>query len=335
MPRKARIDAPGALHHIIVRGIDRCQIFRDNYDCDQYIVRLGNILTDTDTPCYAWALIPNHFHLLLKTGLTPIATVMRRLLTGHAVYFNRRHRRHGHLFQNRYKSILCQEDSYLLELVRYIHLNPLRAKLVNDMGTLGKYPYCGHSSLMGKIKREWQQVDYVLGFFSKRKADARKAYRNYVSKGVKKGQRPEFTGGGLLRSIGGWAALTALRRGSDRVKSDERILGDSDFVNSVLSQAGEQLEKRYRLKTEGFEFEDIAAQVAQVTNLPIETVWEKSRRPPVVQARSLLCYWASREMGLSTTEIAKRLGLTQPAVSIAVRRGQEIARQNGYVLLGL
>ena len=95
MPRKARIDAPGALHHIIVRGIDRCQIFRDNYDCDQYIERLGNILTDTDTPCYAWALIPNHFHLLLKTGLTPIATVMRRLLTGHAVYFNRRHRRHG------------------------------------------------------------------------------------------------------------------------------------------------------------------------------------------------------------------------------------------------
>ena len=334
MPRKARIDAPGALHHIIVRGIDRCQIFRDNHDRDQYIDRLGNILTDTDTPCYAWALIPNHFHLLLKTGLTPIATVMRRLLTGHAVYFNRRHRRHGHLFQNRYKSILCQEETYLLELIRYIHLNPLRAGLVEDLKSLGRYPYCGHSALMGNIKRDWQQVDYVLGFFAKRKADARKAYRNYVSKGIEKGQRPELTGGGLLRSVGGWAALTAMRRESDRVKSDERILGDSDFVNSVLRQADEQLENRYRLKTEGFDFDDIAERVAQVMNLPTETVWEKSRRPPVVQARSLLCYWASKELGISMTEIANRLGLTQPAVSIAARRGEEIVRQKGYTLIG-
>ena len=143
MPRKARIDAPGAVHHVIVRGIDRCQIFRDDRDRNQYLDRLGDILTDTETPCYAWALIPNHFHLLLKTGSTPIANVMRRLLTGHAVYFNRRHRRHGHLFQNRYKSILCQEETYLLELVRYIHLNPLRAGLVQDMEALNTYPYCG------------------------------------------------------------------------------------------------------------------------------------------------------------------------------------------------
>jgi REP element-mobilizing transposase RayT len=79
-----------------------------------------------------------HFHLLLRTGRTPIATVMRRLLTGYAVSHNRRHRRHGHLFQNRYKSILCQEDIYLLELVRYIHLNPIRAKLVSDIKALDK-----------------------------------------------------------------------------------------------------------------------------------------------------------------------------------------------------
>jgi REP element-mobilizing transposase RayT len=130
MPRKARIDAPGALHHIIFRGIEQRLIFRDDRDRDQLIDRLSEILAETDTPCYAWALMPNHVHFLLKTGLTPIATIMRRLLTGYAGYFNRRHRRHGHLFQNRYKSILCQEESYFRELVRYIHLNPLRAKLV-------------------------------------------------------------------------------------------------------------------------------------------------------------------------------------------------------------
>ena len=105
MPRKARIDAPGALHHIIVRGIERRRIFSDDQDRDNFVERLGDIVTETQTCCFAWALIPNHAHILLRTGQTPLATVMRRLLTGYAVSYNRRHRRHGHLFQNRYKSI--------------------------------------------------------------------------------------------------------------------------------------------------------------------------------------------------------------------------------------
>jgi len=150
MPRKARIDAPGALHHIIVRGIERRRIFSDDQDRDNFVERLGNIVTQTQTFCFAWALIPNHAHILLRTGQTPLATVMRRLLTGYAVSYNRRHRRHGHLFQNRYKSILCQEDAYLLELVRYIHLNPLRAKIVRSLTDFDKYPYSGHTEVSYK-----------------------------------------------------------------------------------------------------------------------------------------------------------------------------------------
>jgi REP element-mobilizing transposase RayT len=130
MPRKSRIDAPGALHYIIGRGINRQEIFSDKTDYRNFLDRLGEILGETKTSCYSWALISNHFHMLLRTGDAPISTVMRRLLTGYAITYNRRHCRCGHLFQNRYKSILCQEDPYLLELVRYIHLNPLRAKLV-------------------------------------------------------------------------------------------------------------------------------------------------------------------------------------------------------------
>ena len=152
MPRKARIDAPGSLHHIIVRGIERRKIFYDDEDRNGFLERLAVVLTETSTPCFAWALIPNHVHILLKTGVTPIATVMRRLLTGYAVSFNRRHRRHGQLFQNRYKSILCQEDLYLLELVRYIHLNPLRARLVEDLKALDRYAYGGHSVMMGNLQ---------------------------------------------------------------------------------------------------------------------------------------------------------------------------------------
>ena len=333
MPRKARIDAPGALHHIIVRGIERRKIFRDDNDRQKLIERLCDVLTETETPCYAWALIPNHFHLLLKTGLTPIATIMMRLLTGYAGYFNRRYRRHGHLFQNRYKSILCQEETYLLELVRYIHLNPVRAGLVNKMKSLNKYPFCGHSAVTGKVKRDWQDVDYVLRSFGKRKSDAKMAYKRFVKKGIKQGKRPELTGGGLLRSIGGWTALKALRKDSVGVKGDERVLGDSDFVAAVLKTADEQLERRYQLKAKGFALENVAERVAQVMDIPLELVWEKSRRPQIVAARSLLCYWASSELGISMTDLARRLMLTQPAVSYAVRRGEKIAVDNRFVLI--
>ena len=144
MPRLARLDAPGVLHHIIIRGIERRKIFRDDKDRDNFIDRLSDLLPATQTACYAWAFIPNHAHFLFRSG-AGISNLMRRLLTGYAIHFNRRHRRHGQLFQNRYKSIICQEDMYFKELVRYIHLNPLRAKIVSDVKELNKYAYSGHS----------------------------------------------------------------------------------------------------------------------------------------------------------------------------------------------
>ena len=175
MPRKARIDAPGALHHIICRGIERSNIFRSDHDREDFISRLELVLLETQTPCYAWALIPNHFHLLLRTGKASISTVMRRILSGYAGGFNRRHRRAGHLFQNRYKSILCQDDLYLKELVRYIHLNPLRAKLVKTLSELDRYRFCGHSVVMGHRKSDWQDIETVLSFFGKRMSAVRRA----------------------------------------------------------------------------------------------------------------------------------------------------------------
>ena len=117
MPRQARLDAPGVLQHVMARGIERRKIFWDDKDRTAFLERFGVILEETQTQCYAWALIPNHFHLLLRTGATPLSTVMRRLMTGYAVTFNIRYRRSGHFFQNRYKSVVCEEDPYLLELI--------------------------------------------------------------------------------------------------------------------------------------------------------------------------------------------------------------------------
>jgi putative transposase len=152
MPRQPRLDAPGLLQHVMARGIERRKIFLDDNDRKSFLERFANILDETQTQCYAWALIPNHFHLLLRTGPTPLSKVMRRLMTGYAVTFNKRHKRAGHLFQNRYKSVICEEDPYLLELIRYIHLNPLRAGLVKDLKELDKYPWIGHSTLLGRAK---------------------------------------------------------------------------------------------------------------------------------------------------------------------------------------
>jgi len=103
----------------------------------------------------------------LRSGGEGISKVMRRLLTGYAVSFNLKYRRHGQLFQNRYKSIICQEDTYLKEIVRYIHLNPLRANIVSTMQELNQYPYSGHRILMGRNKRQWQDTGYVLVYFGR------------------------------------------------------------------------------------------------------------------------------------------------------------------------
>jgi REP element-mobilizing transposase RayT len=333
MPRKARIDAPGALHHIITRGIEQRKIFYDDLDRNNFLERLGVVLTETSTPCFAWALIPNHLHLLLRTGLAPVATVMRRLLTGYAVSFNHRHRRHGQLFQNRYKSILCQEDLYLLELVRYIHLNPLRAKQVKELKDLDKYSYCGHSVLMGKRKQEWQDTDYILKFYDSKSSTARRRYREYVKKGIADGRRSDLTGGGLIRSAGGWSAVKALRRGVDRIKSDERILGEGDFVETVLKAAQEKLDRKHELEAQGYNFDWLVKRVAQILEIKPKDVLAAGKYAQSVKARSLLCYWGVRELGITTVDLAKKMNLAQPTISQAVSRGKKIVEKQGLELL--
>jgi len=258
---------------------------------------------------------------------------MRRLLTGYAVTFNRRHRRHGQLFQNRYKSILCQEDLYLLELVRYIHLNPLRARIVKELKQLDKYPYCGHSVLMGKITREWQDTDYILRFYYSKKLTARRRYREYVKKGINDGRRPDLVGGGLVRSAGGWSVVKAMRRGFERMKGDERILGEGDFVETVLKAAQEDLERNYKLKAEGYNFDWLVRRVARQLELEPKDVVAPGKYAQSVKARSLLCYWGTRELGMTTVELARRLNLAQPTVSQAVIRGQKIAEDQGLSLI--
>ncbi len=157
MPSSARLDAPEELHHVIVRGIERRRIADDDQDCQVFVDRLGQLSIDLKTPVYDWALMTNHAHLLIRSGPEGLPSFMRKLLTGYAINYNRRHHCYGHLFQNRYKSIVCEEDAYFKELVRYIHLNPHRAGLVESLQKLDCFHWCGHSVIVGRRKTPWQR----------------------------------------------------------------------------------------------------------------------------------------------------------------------------------
>jgi putative transposase len=328
MPRQARIDAPGAVHHVVVRGIIRSAIFYDNVDKNRFMDRVGMVLTEGKTTCYAFAFLSNHVHLLLRTGITPIAGIMRRLLTGYAVSFNKRHKRSGHLFQNRYKSILCEEEPYLLELVRYIHVNPLRAQIVQDLDSLDYYPYSGHSAIMGRHERQWLDSGYILARFSDKTESARTLYRTFVTNGVTEGQRNDLAGGGLIRSNKGWRPA----KDSAHRKGDERILGSSDFVLEVMKAAGQTWERTHALKIDGIDFTAVNEHVARLFNLSPEEILLPGKYPNRVAARSVLCYFLVRELGSTATAVAQKLGLSQPAVTIAVSRGQAIVKERGLSL---
>ena len=149
----------------MIRGIERVRIFEDDIDREHFLSRVGEIAKATGTRIVAWTLMDNHVHILLLSGASGMPKFMHRLLTGYSVWFNRRHQRAGHLFQNRYKSIVCEEAGYLLELLRYIHLNPLRSHVVGSLEELDKYPWSGHGVLVGKVRRDWQERRYVLSQF--------------------------------------------------------------------------------------------------------------------------------------------------------------------------
>jgi REP element-mobilizing transposase RayT len=321
MPRKVRIDAPGALHHIIVRGIERNAIFRDETDCENFLLRFGRLLTETFTACFAWALMGNHAHLLLRTGRVPISTLMRRLLTGYALQFNRRHRRHGVLFENRYKAILCEEEPYLLTLVRYIHLNPLRAGIVKGIDALAGYPWCGHSALLGQVPRAWQDTGFILRRFDERR-QPRKAYERFVAAGAIQGRRPELVGGGLRRSVGGSSRIKALHRQGLRVIGDERILGSGDFVESVLAHARERHEAKIQARAKGISLEFLEEHVAEGLCMKAEDLHRAGKQRRTVCGKARICALATEYLGISGRDLARRLNVSPSAVSKLAKRGR-------------
>jgi putative transposase len=258
MPRQARLDSPGTLHHVMIRGIEKRLIVDDEADRREFVRRLGAVAEETRTPIYAWALMSNHAHLLLCSGASGLANFMRRFLTGYAVSYNLRHRRHGHVFQNRYKSIVCEGDSYFTELVRYIHLNPLRVELVKDLRELEKYPYCGHGTILGRPPRPWQDCQSVLAQFGRRASEGQGgvpaiSYRGScvgAAAGVSGGRTHTIGGGVVCSQITATPWSTRVIRPADigkrRICGAHSDRGGRASAAATCSEKGKALQRACR-----------------------------------------------------------------------------------------
>ncbi len=324
MPRQARLDTPGALHHIMVRGINKAAIFKNDHDRARFLDRLGQKIVETQSSVYAWALMRTHAHLLVRSGKPGISGLMRKLLTWYAQYYNHRHHRTGHLFENRYKSILCDKDNYLLALVRYIHLNPIRAEIVKTIRELDRYPWSGHWMIISDDEFPWMDRSHVLSQFAGTKRKAIREYRRFVQEGIREGRNPLLTGGGLIRSQGGWSQVLALRRKGEKETSDERILGRGDFVDKVLQEAEEQQLRQLKLRRKGIRVEDIMQEECRKWKVSEQELRKGGRRGRVSGARAAIACRCKDQLGVSGAEIARHLGVNTSSINRALARMDEI-----------
>jgi putative transposase len=322
MPRQARLDITGALHHIMVRGINKAVIFEDDQDKTRFLERLGRNIIEGKCTVYAWVLMSNHVHILFKSGKEGISSVMRKLLTWYAQYYNRRHNRTGHLFENRYKSILCNEDEYLLTLLRYIHLNPLRAQIVKSIADLDSYLWSGHRAIIGKAKNPWMDAEYVLAQFGSTRRKALYAYRKLMSEEIGQGQIKELIGGGLIRSQGGWSQVLSIRRRGQKEVFDERILGRGDFINKVLKEAEDGQLRQLKNKRAGRTIQMIIAEECRKRGISLGELKGGSKRRKVSEARSLIALRSRDELGLSSAETARHVGVNTSSIIRSIEKAE-------------
>jgi putative transposase len=222
VPRKPRIEIGGGLYHVITRGNNRRKIFRSHDDYLRFTSILAQQKLKLPFHLYAYCLMPNHLHLLMEMQDDPISRIMQRVLTGYSQYHNRRYKKIGHLFQGRYKSILCQTDRYLGELVRYIHLNPVRAKMVKRPEG---YEHSGHLAYISLDKSGLVDAEPVLRHFGGTKKRAIAVYTRFVAAGIGEPSQDEY-----YRA------------------SEGRLLGSDEFLEEIRHRVGD-----HRAARKGFE----------------------------------------------------------------------------------
>jgi putative transposase len=305
MARGPRLDVAGALYHVIARGVERRAIFRDDVDRERFVERLARLVGEEAVGLYAYVLLDNHFHLVVRRGPRPLSQLMRRLLTGHSVVFNRRHRRVGHLFQNRYQAVLCDHDAYLLQLVRYLHLNPVRAQIVGDPA---QYRWSSHQAYLGRRPPEWLAVEVVL-----EQVGGRAAYRQFIADGAGEGKR--------LDLIGTKAASLAAAgtEGPRQLWLGSQVLGDARFARAMVRRGRQREAEREMHRGRADELPALATKVAKGHGVSMAGLRGRGRPPQVSAARRALVRAAVVERGIRPVDVSRFLGIATASVAAHLR----------------
>ena len=309
MARPIRIEYPGAVYHVVCRGNNRQAIYRDDLDRKRYLEKLSQYCQEKKVDLLTYCLLSNHVHLLFETPQGNLSKMMQALQTSYTVYFNQRHSRSGHVFEQRYKAMLVDKDNYLLQVSRYIHLNPVSAKLA---GRPQDYRWSSYGSYLTGKGIPGLKVGTVLGYFSGNQNRQIQQYREYVTGG--RGEKFRNVAPAVSKQI---------------------FVGDEDFVEAVQrkrqGKAGEEMR---------FSFRQIVKAVSEVTGIEEDEMRRRQREERIKGSRELVCYVARRHGEVSMEELARFLMVKEPSTpSHAVRRAEErlkvdagFRRQLGRVL---
>jgi REP element-mobilizing transposase RayT len=278
MARKPRVEFEGAFYHVIARGNQRRSIFSDDRDRKAYLARIERYRKRYNFTIYGYVLMSNHVHLLIQSGKVPLSKIMQGIQGGFTQRYNRQHRTAGHLFQGRFKAILCDRDAYLLELVRYIHLNPVRIRQPHDPW---EYRWSSHRAYLGERTPVEVKSGELLAQLGPTMAQARRSYVRFMEEGLSLGHLDKF-----YQTI------------------DQRFLGDEEFVESIERKAEE---KEGLVAVKKVSFQRLLEVVAAQHGLAPERFTDVARRRSLTKPRSLLVYLARHWSGMTSKELGLRL----------------------------
>ena len=284
MARRPRLFAPALLYHVIVRGNQRQKTFLNDQDYRAYLERLAKYRRKYDYSVYAYCLMPNHVHLLLESSDQPLAKFMQGLQQSYSQYFNLRHHKVGHVFQGRYKAIICEKDEYLLELIRYIHLNPVRAGIVKRPE---RYGYSGHRVYLEGKPTEVLDTTKVLRLFG-----GKGAYRRFILDGLGDGHKEEYY-----------------------EVEDQRFLGAEGFGDKIQEKLGKRQKAANRKPVAA-----VLKELAQGLEIGVEALRSPDRSWSVSKARTMIAYVLVRRLGYGIGEVAVYLRRDMATVGTLVAR---------------
>jgi REP element-mobilizing transposase RayT len=297
MPRKPRLHYLGAVYHVILRGNSGQEIFFDAGDRTRFFLLLQESVERFGLRIHAFCLMTTHLHLAIQVGDIPLSRIMQNIGFRYTQFINRKYRRAGHLFQGRYKGLMIDADSYLLALIRYIHLNPFRAGMVSRPE---EYPWSSHPSYLGIVPGPpWLITDWALTRFAGQAELAAERYREFVNDGLREGYREDF------------------HRGS----FEGRALGDDRFIEHVLRQADET-------RVADITLNQVVASVCEAYRLDAVALHAPGKAQPAAEARAVAAVLVRNAAGLALSELAGFLGrdlsgLSQAALRIERRIGTD------------